>query len=144
MSLRIGGIAILLLGTAVAVAGVMGTLRGPSMAALADAVAHARDSSAIDSATWLHHWRLWGIGIACGGGAVAIAGAALALGRRWGFILLAFVMFLAATVPWILQGLGLTRYPYERAGSRETFVFLALSLPAIWGYFRHFGGETDA
>lgn len=139
MSLRIGGIAILILGIAVAAAGIGGTLRGPAMAALADAVTHSHDPSAIDSATWLHHWRLWGVGIGCGGVAVAVAGAALSFGRRWGFLLLAVVMFLAATGPWILQGLGLTRYPYERAGSMETFVFLALSLPAIWGYFRHTG-----
>jgi len=46
-------------------------------------------------------------------------------------LLLATAMIFAATAPWIIQGLGLTRYPYERAGSMETFVFLALSLPAV-------------
>ena len=87
VSLRVGGIAILLLGTALAAAAIVGTVRGPSMAAVAEALARSRDSSALDSSTWLHHWRLWGIGIGCGGGAIAVAGAALALRRRWGFLL---------------------------------------------------------
>ena len=139
VSLRIAGIVTVLLGIAVAAAGVVGIMRGPSMAALAEALARSRASSAFESSTWLHHWTLWGIGIGCGGGAIATAGAALALGRRWGFLLLGLVMIFAATAPWIIQGLGLTRYPYERAGSIETFVFLALSLPAVWGYFRHSG-----
>ena len=132
MPLRIGGVAVLLLGLALAAAGIVGILRGPSML------------SSGDSSTWLYHWRLWGIGIACGGGAIAIAGVALALGKRWGFLLLALVMIFAATVPWIIQGFGLTRYPYERPGSMETFVFLALALPALWGYFRRPGSGTDA
>jgi hypothetical protein len=132
VSLRIGGIAVLLLGVAVAAAGIVGMVRGPSM------------PSAGDSSTWLYHWRLWGIGIGCGGGAIAIAGVALALGRPWGFLLLALVMIFAATGPWIIEGLGLDRYPYERAGSMETFAFLALSLPALWGYFRHSGSGPDA
>ena len=79
-----------------------------------------------------------------GGLAIAVSGAALAVGRRWGFLLLAIAMIFAATAPWIIQGLGLTRYPYERAGSMETFVFLALSLPAVWGYFRHRSRAADA
>jgi hypothetical protein len=140
MALRVGGIVILLLGIAVAAAGIVGITHGPSVAALAEAMARSRASSEIDSSTWLHHWRLWGIGIGCGGVVIAISGAALALGRRWGFLLLALAMIFAATAPWIIQGLGLTRYPYERAGSMETFVFLALSLPAVWGYLRHRGG----
>jgi hypothetical protein len=140
MSLRVGGIVILLLGIAVGAAGIVGIMPGPSAAALADAMARSSASSGIDSSIWLHHWRLWGIGIGCGGLAIAISGAALALGRRWGFLLLAIAMIFAATAPWIIQGLGLTRYPYERAGSMETFVFLALSLPAVWGYLRHRGG----
>jgi hypothetical protein len=140
MSLRVGGIVILLLGIAVGAAGIAGIMHGPSVAALAEAMARSRASSEIDSSTWLHHWRLWGIGIGCGGVVIAISGAALALGRRWGFLLLALAMIFAATAPWIIQGLGLTRYPYERAGSMETFVFLALSLPAVWGYLRHRGG----
>jgi len=143
VSVRLGGIAILLLGITVAAAGIVGITRGPSMAALTSAVAHAGDSSAIDSSTWLHHWRLWGIGIACCGAAIAIAGAALALQRRWGFMLLALVMSLAATGPWIIEGLGLATYPYERPGSVETFVFVVLSLLAFWGYFRHTGRQTD-
>ena len=128
--LRIGGVVVLLLGVALAATGIVGMLSGPSMPSMGD------------SSTWLYHWSLWGIGIGCGGGAVAIAGGALALGRRWGFLLLALVMIFAATAPWIIQGLGLTRYPYERAGSMETFVFLALALPALWGYFRHSGRGT--
>jgi hypothetical protein len=137
MSLRVGGIVILLLGIAVAAAGIVGIMHGPSAAALAEAMARSRPTSEIDSSTWLQHWRLWGIGIGCGGTAIAISGAALAAGREWGFLLLAIAMIFAATAPWIIQGLGLTRYPYERAGSMETFAFLALSLPAVWGYFRH-------
>ena len=140
LSLRVGGIVILLLGIAVGVAGIVGIMHGPSMAALAEAMARSPASSAIDSSTWLHHWRLWGIGIGCGGVAIAISGAALARGRQWGFLLLAIAMIFAATAPWIIQGLGLTRYPYERAGSMETFAFLALSFPAVWGYFRYRSG----
>jgi hypothetical protein len=58
VSLRIGGIVIMLLGIAVAAAGVVGTTRGPSMAAFAEALARSRASSALDSSTWLHHWRI--------------------------------------------------------------------------------------
>lgn len=144
MSFRVGGVVILILGIAVAAAGTVGIMHGPSVAALADAIARSPASSEIDSSTWLHHWRLWGIGIGCGGMAIALSGAALAAGRPWGFLLLAIAMIFAATAPWIIQGLGLTRYPYERAGSMETFVFLALSLPAVWGYFRHRSRAADA
>jgi hypothetical protein len=144
MSLRVGGIVILLLGIAVAAAGIVGIMHGPSVAALADAIARSPAPSEIDSSTWLHHWRLWGVGIGCGGMAIALSGAALAAGRQWGFLLLATAMIFAATAPWIIQGLGLTRYPYERAGSMETFVFLALSLPAVWGYLRHRSRAADA
>ena len=143
MSLRVGGIVILILGIAVAAAGIVGIMHGPSMAALANAIARSPAPSGIDSSMWLHHWRLWGIGIGCGGMAIALSGGALAAGRPWGFLLLAIAMTFAATAPWIIQGLGLTRYPYERAGSMETFVFLALSLPAIWGYFRHRSRAAD-
>lgn len=144
MPLRLGGIVILLLGIALTAAGIAGITHGPSMAALANAMAHSRDSVPLDRATWLHHWRLWGIGIACCGATIAVAGAALALQKRWGFMLLAFVMALAATGPWIIQGVGLARYAFERPGSMETFVFVALSLPALWGYFRHSGHAPDA
>jgi hypothetical protein len=132
------------MGIAVAAAGIVGIMRGPSMAAAAEALARSHGSSTVDSSTWLQHWRLWGIGIGCGGAAIALAGAALATGRRWGFLLLALVMIFAATAPWVIQGLGLTQYPYERAGSRETFAFLALALPAVWGYFRHARRGADA
>ena len=144
MSLRVGGIVILILGIAVAAAGIVGIMHGPSMAALANAIARSPAPSGIDSSMWLHHWRLWGIGIGCGGMAIALSGGALAAGRPWGFLLLAIAMTFAATAPWIIQGLGLTRYPYERAGSMETFVFLALSLPAVWGYLRHRSRAADA
>ena len=144
MSLRVGGVVILILGIAVAAAGIVGVMHGPSVATLADAIARSPASSEIDSSTWLHHWRLWGIGIGCGGMAIALSGAALAAGKPWGFLLLAIAMIFAATAPWIIQGLGLTRYPYERAGSMETFVFLALSLPAVWGYLRHRSRAADA
>src|SRR5215469_14279397 len=103
MSLRVGGILVLLLGIAVAAAGIVGIMHGPSLAVLAEAMAGSRASSEIDSSTWLHHWRLWGIGIGCGGVAIATSGAALALGRRWGFLLLAGAMIFAATAPWIIQ-----------------------------------------
>jgi len=46
-------------------------------------------------------------------------------------ILILGIAVAAAGIVGIIQGLGLTRYPYERAGSMETFVFLALSLPAV-------------
>ena len=144
MSLRVGGVVILILGIAVAAAGIVGIMHGPSMAALANAIARSPAPSGIDSSMWLHHWRLWGIGIGCGGMAIALSGGALAAGRPWGFLLLAIAMTFAATAPWIIQGLGLTRYPYERAGSMETFVFLALSLPAVWGYLRHRSRAADA
>ena len=144
MLLRVGGIVILILGIAVAAAGIVGIMHGPSATALANAIAGLPASSEIDGSTWLHHWRLWGIGIGCGGVAIAISGAALAGGRQWGFLLLAIAMIFAATAPWIIQGLGLTRYPYERAGSMETFVFLALSRPAVWGYLRHRSRAGDA
>lgn len=143
VSLRLCGSVILLLGIALAAAGIAGVTQGSSMAALTDAVARSRDSAAFDSSMWLHHWRLWGIGIACCGAAIGIAGAALAMQKRWGFMLLALVMAFAATGPWIIQGAGLARYAFERPGSMETFVFVALALPAFWGYFRHSGHAPD-
>jgi hypothetical protein len=43
-----------------------------------------------------------------------------------------------------LTAIGLVRYPYERAGSAETFVLLAFSLLAAWGYFLRSGSRADA
>jgi hypothetical protein len=140
--LRNFGMAVSLLGGAVAIVGLTGIQSGPSIAALATELVRNPDTSAFGCCAWLRHWRLWGIGIACGGSAIALAGAALALGKRWGFLLLGSILAFAAIAPWVIQALQLTKYPYERAGLTETLVYLALSLLSAWGYLRY-SGEPD-
>src|SRR5215469_16569878 len=97
-----------------------------------------------DASTLLAHWRGWSLAIACIGGAIATAGAAVALNKRWGVVLLGIVLLIGAIAPWIVQWLGLVRYPFERASLADTMVLLAFALLAIWGYFLRSAGRTDA
>jgi hypothetical protein len=75
---------------------------------------------------------------------MAVAGAAVALGKRWGFMLLASILAFAGIAPWVIQALRLTAYPYERAGVAETLVYLALSTLSAWGYSRYSGDPATA
>jgi hypothetical protein len=114
------------------------------MAALGKALAESHNHIVIDRSMWLTHWRVWSLAMTCVGGAIATAGAAIAAQRQWGLLLLAVVLLFAAIAPWVVEAIGLVRYPYERAGSVETFVLLAFSLLAAWGYFMRSGSRTDA
>jgi hypothetical protein len=75
------------------------------------------------------------LALTCAGGAIATGGAAVALNKRWGLLLLGIVLLVAAIAPWVAQWLGLIRFRFERPGLGETLVFLAFALLAIWGYF---------
>jgi hypothetical protein len=118
-------------------------MHGAWMASFSTEVAQSQNR-AVDAPAWLAHWRVWGLGVACAGGAIATAGVAVALNKRWGLLLLGIVLFIAAMAPWIAQWLGLTRYRFERAGMGDTLVFMAFSFLAIWGYFLRPEGRTDA
>jgi hypothetical protein len=141
--LRITGIVFVCLGLTLVAVGISGATHGAWMASFSTEVAQSQNPS-VDAPTWLAHWRLWGWGVACAGGGVATAGAAVALNKRWGLLLLGIVLFIAAMAPWIVQWIGLTRYRFERAGLAETLAFLAFALLAIWGYFLSPEGRTDA
>jgi len=141
--LRITGIVFLCLGATLVAVGIWGATHGTWMASFSTELAQSKNQ-AVDAPTWLAHWRVWGLGVACAGGAIATAGAAVALNKRWGLLLLGIVLLIAAMAPWIVQWLGLTRYRFERAGLADTLVFLAFAFLAIWGYFLRPEGRTDA
>jgi hypothetical protein len=141
--LRIAGIMFIVLGAALAALGITGVIHGPSMAAFSSELAQSR-GLAFDRSTWLVHWRVWGSAVVCVGAMVGLAGAALALQKRWGLLPLAMVLFLAATAPWVLEWVGLVRYRFERPGSVETLTLLAFALLATWGYFMRSEGRADA
>ncbi len=74
--------------------------------------------------------------MSCAGGAVTVAGTALAFRRRWGLTVLAAVLILAAAAPWVIQALGMAPYSYERASAIEPVRLLALSVLAGGGTHR--------
>jgi len=139
--LRVAGIVFLCLGAALAALGVAGIMHGASFTSFSTELAQSRNQ-AFDTSTWLAHWRIWGSAVTCLGGAVAAAGAAIALNKRSGLLLLGIVLFVAAIAPWLVQSLGLVRYRFERPGFGETIVLLAFALLAIWGYFMRPEGRT--
>jgi hypothetical protein len=141
--LRLAGIMFIVLGAVLAALGITGVIHGPSLAELSSELAQSRDL-AFDRSAWLVHWRLWSSAVACVGAIVGLAGAALALQKRWGLLLLAMVLFFAATAPWVLQWFGLVHYLFERPDFMETFTLLAFALLAIWGYFMRSDGRADA
>jgi len=140
--LRIAGIAFLCLGAALAAVGITGAMHGASMASFSTEVAESRNQP-FDAPTWLAHWRVWGLAVACAGGAIAAAGAAVALNKRWGLLLLGIILLIAAMAPWVVQWLGMVRYRFERPGLAETLVFLAFAFLAIWGYLLRPESRTD-
>ena len=141
--LRIAGLVFLCLGAALVALGLTGAMHGASMASFSTELARSRNQP-FDASTWLAHWKVWGLAITCVGGVIATAGAAVALNRRWGLLLLGIVLLLAAIAPWVVQWLGLVRYTFERAGLADTIVLLAFALLAIWGYFLRPQGRTEA
>ena len=141
--LRIAGIMFIVFGATLAALGITGVIHGPSMAEFSSELAQSR-GFAFERSTWIVHWRAWGSAVACAGAIVGLAGAALALQKRWGLLLLAIVLCVAATVPWVLQWFGLVRYRFERPGSVETLALLAFALLATWGYFIRSEGRADA
>jgi len=141
--LRVAGIVFLCLGAALAASGLRHVTHGASIVTFSSEFAQSRNQP-FDAATLLAHWRVWGLAIACLGGAIATAGAAVALNKRWGLLLLGIVLLVGAIAPWVVQGLGLVRYPFERAGLADTMVLMAFALLALWGYFLRPQGRTDA
>jgi hypothetical protein len=141
--LRIAGVVFLCLGAILVAVGITGAMHGASMASFSTEVAESRNQP-FDASIWLAHWRVWGLAVACAGGAIATAGAAVALNKRWGLLLLGIVLLAAAMAPWVVQWLGVARYRFERASLAETLAFLAFAFLAIWGYFLRPEGRTDA
>jgi hypothetical protein len=141
--LRVAGIVFLCLGATLAALAVTGIIHGTSLTSFSTELAQSRNQ-AFDASMWLAHWRVWGSAITCLGGGIATAGAAIALNKRWGLLLLGTVLFLAAIAPWVAQSLGFVRYRFERPGFVDTVVLLAFALLAIWGYFMRPEGRTDA
>ena len=143
MLLRIAGIVFLALGATLVALGLTGAMHGASMASFSTELAQTRNQP-FDASTWLAHWRVWSLAVACAGGVIATAGAAVSLNKRWGLLLLGVVLLVAAIAPWVVQWLGLVRYRFERAGLTDTMVLLAFALLAIWGYFLRPEVPTDA
>jgi hypothetical protein len=141
--LRVLGVVLGVLGLAITGFGIYGAIRGPGSAAVFDAVLKTFESSDFVYSAWLERWRLWGVGFACAGAAIAVGGAAVTLQRRWGFLVLAFAFFAAAIAPWILQWLQLVRFAFESPDLLETIVYSALSGFAAFGYFYR-PRQTDA
>jgi hypothetical protein len=140
--LRVAGIVFLCVGATLVAFGLTGAMHGVSMASFSTELAQSRNQP-FDASTWLAHWRVWGLAVACSGGAIATAGGAVALNKRWGLLLLGIVLLIAAIAPWVVQWLGLVRYRFERAGLADTMVLMAFALLAIWGYFLRPEGRTD-
>lgn len=143
MLLRIAGMMFLCVGAILVALGLTGIIHGASMASLSTELAQSRNQP-FDASTWLAHWQMWGLAVACAGGAIATAGAAVALNKRWGLLLLGIVLLIASIAPWVIQWLGLVRYRFERAGIGDSMVLMAFALLAIWGYFLRPEGRTDA
>jgi len=143
MTLRVAGIVFLCLGAILAALGITGIMHGASLTPFSAELAQSRNQ-ALDTSIWLAHWRVWCLAITCFGGALATAGAAVALNKRWGLLLLGTVLFLAAIAPWVIQSLGLVRFRFERPGFGETIVLLGFALLSIWGYFLRLKVVTDA
>ena len=143
MLLRIVGVVLFCLGVMLAALALSNALHGASLAALSAGLAKS-ENRPFDASTWLAHWRVTVLAAAGVGGAIAVAGAAIALGRRWGLLLLGTVLLFAAVAPWVLQWLGLIRYRFERPGLSDTTVLVAFAVLAIWGYFLRPEGRTDA
>jgi hypothetical protein len=136
MTLRIVGVLLLVAGTALAGFGVYSVLHGPASAAIAEALIQSFVNPEFIYSTFVARWRLWSVGIAAIGGAIAIGGAAVLLGRSWGFLVAASALLGAALVPWVVQTLKLTRYAFEQPDTLETIVYLALSGIAAICYHR--------
>ena len=141
--LRVIGIVFLCLGAALAAIGLRNAVYGASMISFSTELAHSRNQP-FDASTLLAHWRVWNLAIACTGSAMAAAGVAVTLGKRWGLLILGIVLLIGAIAPWVVQWLGLVRFPFERAGLADTMVLTAFALLAIWGYFLRPERRTDA
>jgi hypothetical protein len=143
LALCVAGIVFLCLGATLAALGITGIMHGASLTSFSTELAQSRNQ-AFDTSIWLAHWRVWCLAITCIGAGIATAGAAVALNKRWGLLLLGTLLSLAAIVPWVIQSLGLVRFRFERPGFGETIVFLGFALLSIWGYFLRPEGRTDA
>lgn len=130
---RIVGVLCIPAGLALLGLGVRGILDAQALVLDHLAAALRRDSS-LDVCAWRNRWIWWCSVAATAGAAIGIAGGAILFRKRWGFLVLACIAALGAFGPWILELLGLVKYPYEKANVAETFVLLALSLLALRGF----------
>jgi hypothetical protein len=141
--LRIVGIVFLCLGAILVAVGVTAIQHASSIMSLSTEFAQSRNRP-FDASTWLAHWRVWALVDICTGGAIAAGGAAVALKKRCGLLLLGMVLLLAAVAPWVIQWAGLARYGFERASLTDSAVLLPFAFLSIWGYFLPPTGRTDA
>ena len=127
MWVRVIGIALLVLGAALAALGIDGLVQGSFLAAFSKSLADSAGLRGFDPQVWRLHWMLNSAALGCIGSLIAIAGIAVAFRRHWGFLLVAAVLAISAIAPWLLHALGLARYVYERANLIETVVLMALA-----------------
>jgi hypothetical protein len=88
----------------------------------------------LDPSDWQRHWELSSLTTAAAGGALVLGGIAIALRKRWGFLILGSTLVLTAAFPWMLKIVGMSRYPYETVGWVETLVLLTLAFVAFCGF----------
>ena len=142
MRARVGGMLLVVLGIALALLGISGLVRGTALSEFADTAARHFSATGFDGQTWRAHWTFWNAGVGCAGVAFVVAGAALALRRRWGLLVMAGVLFLIAVTPLVLQMLGVALFPSERPRVGDTVILLSFAAIVAASYFRRPG--TDA
>jgi hypothetical protein len=130
---RILGVLVIIAGSALLALGIRGIIDAP-MLALSHLTAELRRGSSLDVCAWRTRWIWWCSVLAAVGGAIGIAGVAVAFQRRWGFLVLALAATLGAVGPWILKLFSLEKYPYERASVVETVILIAFTLLALRGF----------
>ena len=87
-----------------------------------------------DLSDWLRHWYLACATVAAGGGALVIGGVAIALRKRWGFLVVASTIVLNESSSWIAEATGYARYPYEHPHWVESTFWLLMACVALYGY----------
>ena len=127
--LRLTGIAVFLLGGAIAAAAVWGWVSTPAM------VSGSFEVVPSDARDWSASWRLSSGLLVLIGLSAACAGAAIAWKKVWGFLLLSSAAAVAAVFPWVLQASGCLRYAFEEPSLNETAICVVVATCSVAAYF---------